>query len=100
MRITGVEVSASDEEIKEWFINRGFKVYEKTYSKYENIYHNQTKEIKVTKTVVEHPHSKEPVEINQLFQDIMQRHISSQLLINKVSNFIILGEFDKNIKKF
>ncbi len=58
MRITGVEVSASDQEIINYFKGYGYNVFENTYTYEESCYHNNTRTVIRKAWVIEHPRTK------------------------------------------
>ncbi len=90
MRITGVEVSASDQEIINYFKGYGYNVFENTYTYEESCYHNTTKTLTRKEWVIEHPTTKKLLPMRKTFNKIVNKHLNVELLSGLNKEFVAL----------
>ncbi len=91
MRITGIEVVATDEEIAESFKRFGFNVYKKTFNYYEKGYHNRDIPVTEIKWVVEHPQTKEPRPMREKFNEIINDFLNISIFSGITKEFMIMN---------
>ncbi len=96
--LKGILLTSNDDFIIDWFRSYGYNVYKDTFQIEEKCYHNQYKTVTKQEWVVEHPHTKEAVPMREMFESILVKQFSKELLSGISKSFINLC-FNERAKK-